>query len=376
MIRSTLRRAAIIFSLAVSVEASAAGSDPVQPSNDELASIVDRVVDTHPAVVAARSTLAAAESDLDGSKWARFPGLTVEGFVDGRDNGRASTVVSLEQPIWSFGRINAGISQAEARVDAARAGVDEAALDLALRASVAYIEYQRLQARDRIYAESVQEHTRLVDSIQRRVDQQISAESDAAYALQRLLTVQQEREQNQVGATLALSRLRELTGMQDLEVKAVLRFSAEEHQPSSDGMLRAALDYSPLNRRLSAEVDAAVAASGIPVVLLGHSLGGYLSLIHALRRPDLGRIAVGAKADLCTVDVSGLLVGSGAVGPEPLSNLLYASGANVRHVITQGYVQLWGGQLVVDDQTQVQQRGAKAVQQIWAQLRAEGWFGR
>jgi pimeloyl-ACP methyl ester carboxylesterase len=37
---------------------------------------------------------------------------------------------------------------------------------------------------------------------------------------------------------------------------------------------------------LAAEVDAAVAASGMPVVLLGHSLGGYLSLIHALRCPD------------------------------------------------------------------------------------------
>ncbi|MCA2983419.1 MAG: hypothetical protein INH04_06630 [Gemmatimonas sp.] len=93
-----------------------------------------------------------------------------------------------------------------------------------------------------------------------------------------------------------------------------------------------------------------------------------------LRRPDLGRIAVGAKADLCTVDVSGLLVGSGAVGPEPLSNLLYASGANVRHVITQGYVQLYDGALVVDDETRVRQRGGAAVQQIWAQLRAEGWF--
>jgi adhesin transport system outer membrane protein len=330
MIRSTLRRAAIIFSLAVSVEASAAGSDPVQPSNDELASIVDRVVDTHPAVVAARSTLAAAESDLDGSKWARFPGLTVEGFVDGRDNGRASTVVSLEQPIWSFGRINAGISQAEARVDAARAGVDEAALDLALRASVAYIEYQRLQARDRIYAESVQEHTRLVDSIQRRVDQQISAESDAAYALQRLLTVQQEREQNQVGATLALSRLRELTGMQDLEVKAVLRFSAEEHQPSSDGMLRAALDYSPLNRRLSAEVDAAVAETAVRKAQiwpqlnlqaarysgggnadLGTRVGlvmrlqtdGGLSRVSAVRAAEQREVAVRSAADAALRDV-------------------------------------------------------------------------
>jgi pimeloyl-ACP methyl ester carboxylesterase len=37
---------------------------------------------------------------------------------------------------------------------------------------------------------------------------------------------------------------------------------------------------------LAAEVDVAVRDSGLPVVLLGHSLGGYLSLIHALRRPD------------------------------------------------------------------------------------------
>jgi cytosine/adenosine deaminase-related metal-dependent hydrolase len=94
-----------------------------------------------------------------------------------------------------------------------------------------------------------------------------------------------------------------------------------------------------------------------------------------LRRPDLGRIAPGAKADLCAIDVSGLLVGSGAVGPEPLSNLLYASGANVRHVITQGYVQVADGEFVVDDQARVMQRGAAAVRQIWAQLRAEGWLG-
>ena len=37
---------------------------------------------------------------------------------------------------------------------------------------------------------------------------------------------------------------------------------------------------------LAAEVSAAVATADMPVVLLGHSLGGYLSLIHALRRRD------------------------------------------------------------------------------------------
>ena len=93
-----------------------------------------------------------------------------------------------------------------------------------------------------------------------------------------------------------------------------------------------------------------------------------------LRRSDLGRIAVGAKADLCTIDVSGLLVGSGAVGPEPLNNLLYASGLAVRHVITQGYVQLYDGHLVVDDEARIAARGGAAVRQIWAQLTSEGWF--
>jgi len=95
-----------------------------------------------------------------------------------------------------------------------------------------------------------------------------------------------------------------------------------------------------------------------------------------LRRPDLGRIAVGAKADLCTIDVSGLLVGSGAVGPEPLNNLLYASGLAVRPVITQGYVQLFDGRLVVDDEARIAARGGAAVRQIWAQLTSEGWFGK
>jgi cytosine/adenosine deaminase-related metal-dependent hydrolase len=93
-----------------------------------------------------------------------------------------------------------------------------------------------------------------------------------------------------------------------------------------------------------------------------------------LRRPDLGRLTVGALADLCTIDVSGLLVGSGTIGPEPLNHLLYANGTAVRHVITQGYVQFFDGQMVVDDAERVERRGAAAVKTIWAQLRAERWF--
>jgi 5-methylthioadenosine/S-adenosylhomocysteine deaminase len=102
--------------------------------------------------------------------------------------------------------------------------------------------------------------------------------------------------------------------------------------------------------------------------------GATLNAANGLGRDDLGRIAPGAKADLCTIDVTGFLTGAGAVPPEPLHNLLYAHGLAVRHVMTDGYFQLFDGRLVVDDEERVKQQGGAAVEKIWAQLRAEGWL--
>jgi cytosine/adenosine deaminase-related metal-dependent hydrolase len=93
-----------------------------------------------------------------------------------------------------------------------------------------------------------------------------------------------------------------------------------------------------------------------------------------LGRADLGRIRPGAKADLVTVDVSGYLVGTGAMPPEPMNNLLYAHGKSVRHVMTDGVFQVWDGALVVDDAEQVAAAGGAAVRRIWEMLDAEDWF--
>jgi len=93
-----------------------------------------------------------------------------------------------------------------------------------------------------------------------------------------------------------------------------------------------------------------------------------------LNRPDLGRIKPGAKADLITVDVTGYLVGTGAIPPEPLNNLMYAHGKSVRHVMTDGVIQVWDGALVVDDADRVATDGGAAVRRIWDMLEAEDWF--
>ena len=99
-----------------------------------------------------------------------------------------------------------------------------------------------------------------------------------------------------------------------------------------------------------------------------------LDAASGLDRPDLGRIEVGAKADLVTIDVYGLLVGSGASPPEPLNNLLYAHGRCVRDVMVDGEFVVRGGHLVVADEANVVKAGGAAVAQLWDQLDTEGWF--
>lgn len=93
-----------------------------------------------------------------------------------------------------------------------------------------------------------------------------------------------------------------------------------------------------------------------------------------LGREDLGRIAPGVKADLCTIDVSGFLTGVGTAPPEPLNNLLYANGFCVRHVMTDGNFQFYDGRMIIDDEARVRQRGGAVVAKIWEQLRSEKWF--
>jgi 5-methylthioadenosine/S-adenosylhomocysteine deaminase len=94
----------------------------------------------------------------------------------------------------------------------------------------------------------------------------------------------------------------------------------------------------------------------------------------ALKRKDLGRIAAGARADLVSIDISGFLSGAGALPPEPLNNLLYCNGMMVRHVMTDGRVQIYDGHLAVDDEAKVVAEGGRVVKAIWDQLQKDEWF--
>jgi cytosine/adenosine deaminase-related metal-dependent hydrolase len=95
---------------------------------------------------------------------------------------------------------------------------------------------------------------------------------------------------------------------------------------------------------------------------------------NALGRKDLGRIVAGARADLSCIDISGPLVGVGALPPEPLYHLLYANGTAVRHVMTDGQWQVFDGEMVVQGYAELRQRAVAAVTDLWQLLRSDGFF--
>jgi 5-methylthioadenosine/S-adenosylhomocysteine deaminase len=105
------------------------------------------------------------------------------------------------------------------------------------------------------------------------------------------------------------------------------------------------------------------------------ALAGATTIIaDHLGRPDLGRIAVGACADLIAIDLAAPLSGIGGLPPEPLHHLLYANGQSVSHVIIDGRFLIVNGELTVADTAQVTQQGYAAVQHIWQGLRQQNWF--
>lgn len=94
----------------------------------------------------------------------------------------------------------------------------------------------------------------------------------------------------------------------------------------------------------------------------------------ALRRPDLGRIAPGARADLVVVDL-----GRPHFQPvfDPLQSLVWhGSGADVATVLVDGEVLIHEGRFTRGDEAAIRRDGAAAIERVWALAAARGLVRR
>lgn len=260
--------------------------------NPELAGLIHRVIAGHPSAAAARAKVEAARVELNGSKRARLPGLSVETSTNQRRRGGATTALAVEQPVWTGGRISASIREAQGNLDAALAALDEVYLDLALRTVQAYVDLQALRKRTDILDASVAEHEKLVDSMRRRVEQQISPASELMLAQSRMRQTEVQVLQTRASAEVALLRLRELTGADEVTVMMPLEQDLDVTMLDLAGLVSRAVRVDPQRRRIEAEADVAAAQVTIQKSMLLPQLGArYLRhLGNSDLEPELGLV--------------------------------------------------------------------------------------
>ncbi len=217
-------------------------------------------LDGHPLVEMRRGGIEAAQEDLQGAKWKRFPTVTAEyGQFIGRQsvtltNSNQNTATwRVQQPLWDGGKIDTEIDGLGLRKKVAEWSLAEVEQELLTRVAQSYSDLVRLQDRVQIAVENLAELQRLFDQIRRRTDQQVSSEADVALAQARLQQAQTELTTLRAAASNARSTLEQLVGMPVARVERLNMPAAQLRDVAE--VLAAARAYAPTLKRLEQERD-------------------------------------------------------------------------------------------------------------------------
>lgn len=226
---------------------------PVPPALDEA---VNLVTANYPSALSARAALRAAAADVRAAKWLRFPTVSANlAYLD--DSSSPEPQLAIEAPIWAGGRISAGIRRARASEDATSASYIETVQDLALTTSDTYFEIARLTLREQLLSESLGEHNRLVETMERRVEQEISPQADLELARSRAAQIEQEYSVTRSQRRTALRVLAELIADPDYELGPIPFYDPDTDLVNSAALEDQAVAYDPTLGRVRAETDIA-----------------------------------------------------------------------------------------------------------------------
>lgn len=221
-----------------------------------LQEAITLVTTRDPAAQAAWWRVRAADAGTRSARWQRFPSARFNSNISTADNFFLPSL-TIDLPLWAGGRIGASINQAKTREAAAEAGWDEVVLDLAIQVSDIYYDIvlnTRLQG---IYEDSLAAHLRLVGTMERRVDQRVSAEADLQLALSRAAQIEQELLVIQTQRDTGLQTLAELIRDPEFDLGVAPEFDKAALIDEWQNLSEEALGYSPTLRRLSEEAKVA-----------------------------------------------------------------------------------------------------------------------
>ena len=236
------------------------------PGPGSLEALLQSALEEHPLVDAGRAEIRSAEQGIKSARWQFFPTPGVEyqrAYADDADRNFQgddyTAVFSLEQPLWSGGRISGGLASARAALGVSQASLQENQRELALRVVQAYGEWLTASLQKDTLETSEQRHLKLFERVRRRMEGGVSTGSDLQLASGRLQSVKADRAAIEARERSAIAVLSELSGrsLTVSELANARRNLPQELVLLEVNLVNSALSHSPSIERADAEVEAA-----------------------------------------------------------------------------------------------------------------------
>jgi adhesin transport system outer membrane protein len=181
--------------------------------------LIDLSLKTHPSIQTQEALVASAANELEGAKWQFYPtpSITIErigsGSMDRLYMGNSTVVTArIQQPLWTAGRLTAGLEKSQANFEYSLANLEEVRLQLSLRIIQIYGDWLAANLKLLAYEKSYHSHLRLQEQVRRRVNEGSSSLSDLTLAQSRLASVVADMALSRATREASIAKLGQIVG--------------------------------------------------------------------------------------------------------------------------------------------------------------------
>ena len=184
-----------------------------------LEPLIAAVLASHPSQKSQALLLQSAQAGLEGAQWQFYPtpSVSVEqastSATDPSYQGDSSVkTFSLQQPLWTGGRLTAGLQKAQANISVSQASMEEVRQQLALRVVQSYGDWMGAHLKILANERNMVTHMRLQAVVKRRIRGGLAPISDLRLAISRLEALESDTSVARAQHDIALARLGQLLG--------------------------------------------------------------------------------------------------------------------------------------------------------------------
>lgn len=226
-------------------------SNQFNGSDYPIDNLISMVFETHPNIKMYQHAVKGAEAGVDGAKWNYFPTPAIgtnysTKSIDG-------TTVSLEQPLWTGGKLDAAYDMAVANKDASQYSLKESGyllVETLLNTLQTYLKAKE----DLIALQNGKERlSRLEEMIMRREDSGVSSKADIELLRARVYQIETNINTTKNRKAIALAQLELLIGRNLGDELNFKNFPIYTYS-SSDNVVKSMISQHPTLEKLDAQI--------------------------------------------------------------------------------------------------------------------------